>query len=49
MAQDYNKALELWHQAAELGNALSYCIIGAAYDCGRGVGRDEKKAYIIMS
>ena len=42
--QDYTKALELWHQSAELGNAESYYNIGIAYDNGRGVVRDEKKA-----
>ena len=44
MPQDYAKALELWHQAAKLGNALSYHNIGNAYYFGRGVERDEKKA-----
>ena len=41
--QDYAKALELWHQAAELGNATSYFNIGIAYLNGNGVERDEKK------
>ena len=44
LPQNYNKALELWHQAAELGNRKSYYSIGAAYYCGNGVERDEKKA-----
>ena len=30
--QDYTKALEYWHQAAELGHARAYCCIGNAYD-----------------
>jgi len=41
---DYDKALQLWHQAAELGFARAYFNIGAAYDCGRGVEVDKKKA-----
>lgn len=42
--QDWAKALELWHQAAELDNAESYYNIGCAYQQGNGVERDEKKA-----
>ena len=44
LPQDYAKALELWHQAAELGNASAYRSIGFAYNNGRGVGVDKKKA-----
>ena len=44
LSQDHAKALELWHQAAELGNAKSYYSIGGAYLNGTGVERDEKKA-----
>ena len=44
LPQDYAKALELWHRAAELGNALAYHNIGSAYYEGNGVERDEKKA-----
>ena len=40
--QDRNKALELWHRAAELGYTKAYNDIGTAYI--RGVERDEKKA-----
>ena len=42
--QDYTKALELWHQSAELGNAESYYNIGSTYMSGNGVERNEKKA-----
>ena len=42
--QDHAKALELWHQAAELGNASSCYSIGMAYYYGNGAERDEKKA-----
>jgi len=43
--QDYTKALELWHQAAELGYAGAYCNIGYAYEVGgEGVEVDKKKA-----
>ena len=44
LSQNHVKALELWHQAAELGNASSHYSIGGAYDLGNGVERDEKKA-----
>ena len=44
LTQDFAKALELWHQAGELGNATSYYNLGVVYDRGEGVGRDEKKA-----
>ena len=44
MPQDRAKALELYHQAAELGSATSYYCIGCAYRNGDGVERDEKKA-----
>ena len=44
LPQDHAKALELWQQAGELGNALAYYSIGVAYDIGNGVGRDGKKA-----
>ena len=42
--QDMGKALELWHQAAELGHSESYSNIGVAYYNGHGIERDEKKA-----
>jgi hypothetical protein len=42
--QNDAKALELWHRAAELGDATAYYSIGVAYDIGNGVERDEKKA-----
>ena len=44
LPQDLDKALELWHQAAELDCAKAYFSIGNAYYHGRGVERDEKKA-----
>ena len=44
LQQDRVKALELWHQAAELGHATSYYSIGQAYYQGIGVERDVKKA-----
>ena len=41
--QDYDKALELWNKAGELGDALAYFSIGNA--CKNGdVKMDEKKA-----
>ena len=42
--RDYTKALELWHQAADLGCAGAYNNIGCAYDIGEGVEVDKKKA-----
>ena len=44
LPQDYNKALELWHRAGELGYAEAYASIGYAYDNGRGLEVDETKA-----
>ena len=44
LPRDDTKALELWHQAGELGCAAAYYSIGNAYYNGRGVERDEKKA-----
>jgi len=42
MSQDHTKALELWHQAVELGNKDAYFYIGKACCCGKGVERDLK-------
>ena len=44
LPQDYNKAMELYHHAGELGCALSYSKISYAYNNGEGVERDTKKA-----
>ena len=48
MPQDRAKALELCHQAAEIGHASSHYSIGVAYKLGNGVERDEKKAVHYM-
>jgi len=42
--QDYVKALELWHRAAELGHAGAYTRIGYLYHQGNGIEVDKKKA-----
>ena len=42
--QDYTKALEHWHKAAELGYAIAYGNIGYAYNNGEGVEVDKEKA-----
>ena len=42
--QDYTKALEVYHRAAQLGEASAYGNIGAIYDNGQGVEVDQKKA-----
>ena len=44
LPQDWEKVLELWHRAGELGHETSYHNIGYAYWCGDGVERDETKA-----
>ena len=42
--QDYRKALELYHRAAELGYAAAYSSIGTTYFNGQGVEVDKEKA-----
>ena len=42
--QNFAKALELYHRSAELGYFMSYFTIGNAYNFGRGVEVDAKKA-----
>ena len=42
--QNYTKALELYRRAAELGHAGAYSSIGYAYNTGKGVEIDKKKA-----
>ena len=44
LPQDHAKALELYHQAAELGCSEAYNNIGYAYDHDKGVERDDEKA-----
>ena len=44
LSQDYDKALELLHRAAELGYAIGYLNIGYSYDNGEGVEIDQEKA-----
>lgn len=44
LPQDYDKALELWHRATNLGYTDAYYSIGNAYYSGRGVEVDKKKA-----
>ena len=44
LPQNRVKALELWHQAAEVGIAAAYFNIANAYRNGNGVRRDEDKA-----
>ena len=44
LPQDYAKALELFHQAGELGYAKAYCDIGTVHYNGEGVVVDKKKA-----
>jgi len=44
MPQDYNKALEYCHRAADLGYSTAYNGIGSVYEMGIGVEVDMKKA-----
>ena len=44
MTGDYEKALELFHRAAELGHADAYGSIGIVFENGRGAEVDKKKA-----
>ena len=44
LAQNYTKALKLYHRAGKLGNAVAYNNIGFAYYNGEGVEVDKKKA-----
>jgi TPR repeat protein len=44
LQQDWNKALELWTQAAELGSSEAHYQIGTSYDEGEGVEKNMKKA-----
>jgi TPR repeat protein len=44
LRQDWNKALELWARAAELGSSEAHNAIGDAYLQGLGVEIDRKKA-----
>jgi len=44
LPQNDAKAIELWHQAAEFGDADAYYSIGMSYKDGRGVEMNEKKA-----
>jgi len=45
LTQDYNKALEHWHRAAELGNTAAHANLGYCYNNGEGVDIDKKKAH----
>ena len=42
--QDFTKALELWHRASDLGYTEAYTNIGYAYEIGRDVEVDKKRA-----
>ena len=44
LPQDEEKAIELWLKAGVLGCADAYFNLGIAYDFGRGVAIDKKKA-----
>jgi len=43
--QSYTEALALWREAGDRGSVESYCNIADAYDYGRGVERDQEKAW----
>jgi TPR repeat protein len=44
LQQDWNKALELWTRAAELGSDYAHYQLGGAYYGGTGKEKDMKKA-----
>jgi len=44
LKQDYEKALELFHQAVELGSIVAHHFIGVAYLLAIGVKGDKKKS-----
>ena len=44
LPQDYNKALQLWHRAGDLGCTDAYFNVGIVYANGEGVEVDQKKA-----
>ena len=43
LPQDYEKAMELWLRAEELGHAKAYNNLGFLYHHGKGVRKDTKK------
>jgi TPR repeat protein len=43
-AGDYDKAVEYWTKAAELGNAEAHYQLGCTYGNGEGVEKNEEKA-----
>ena len=44
LSRDFDKALEFWYRAAELGYAQANFSLGHAYDVGQGVEKDGVKA-----
>ena len=49
LPQNYEKAVELWKQAAALGSIMAHCSLGRAYYSGRGVESDVNKAVYHMA
>jgi TPR repeat protein len=43
-AEDYAKAVELWHKSADMGNDNAQNALGNCYLYGNGVPQDDKKA-----
>jgi len=44
LRKNHAKALELWHQAGELGYTTAFTSVGCAYNSGEGVEVDKKQA-----
>ena len=44
LQQDFTKALELYHRAADFGCSIAYACVGYAYSSGQGVKVDKKRA-----
>ena len=42
--QNYQKAVELYQKACDLGDASAFCNLGVMYDNGQGVNVDKQKA-----
>ena len=49
LPQNFNKAIELWLRAGELGQAAAHHNIGVSYENGEVVERDMMKAKFTMS
>ncbi|WP_162984147.1 tetratricopeptide repeat protein, partial [Helicobacter felis] len=42
--QDYQKAIEYYQKAADMGHAVAFLALGVLYENGQGVAQDYDKA-----